>query len=96
MEISRSAQQLAREHEGLFFTAGVHPHNAKDCTSDTISELRELARDERCVAIGECGLDYCRNFSPPDVQQEWFHQQVLFQPIPSCSTIDIWPIIGSL
>lgn len=36
----------------LFFTAGVHPHNAKDCTDSTLQELRQLAAHERCVAIG--------------------------------------------
>jgi Tat protein secretion system quality control protein TatD with DNase activity len=36
----------------LFFTAGVHPHNAKDCTDSTLQELRQLAAHERCVAVG--------------------------------------------
>jgi hypothetical protein len=36
----------------LFFTAGVHPHNAKDCDASTLVELRQLAAHERCVAIG--------------------------------------------
>ncbi|KAG2443084.1 hypothetical protein HYH02_009498 [Chlamydomonas schloesseri] len=61
----------------LYFTAGVHPHNAKQCTPDTLTELRRLAAHPRCVAIGECGLDFNRNFSPPDVQEEWFEQQVV-------------------
>eukprot|EP00878_Enallax_costatus_P017188 GHUV01018045.1.p1 GENE.GHUV01018045.1~~GHUV01018045.1.p1 ORF type:complete len:244 (+),score=34.01 GHUV01018045.1:1024-1755(+) len=60
----------------LFFTAGVHPHNAKDCTDSTLDELRQLAAHEQCVAIGECGLDFNRNFSPPDVQEQWFEAQV--------------------
>jgi hypothetical protein len=37
----------------LFFTAGVHPHNAKDCDESTLQQLTELAKHERCVAIGE-------------------------------------------
>ncbi|KIZ05800.1 hypothetical protein MNEG_2154 [Monoraphidium neglectum] len=60
----------------LFFTAGVHPHNAKECDASTLDELRRLARHPKCVAIGECGLDFNRNFSPPDVQVEWFEKQV--------------------
>jgi hypothetical protein len=36
----------------LFFTAGVHPHNAKDCDESTLEQLTELAKHERCVAIG--------------------------------------------
>jgi TatD DNase family protein len=38
----------------LFFTAGVHPHNAKDCDDTTLSELRQLASHTRCVAVGAC------------------------------------------
>ncbi|KAI8473914.1 MAG: hypothetical protein J3K34DRAFT_366525 [Monoraphidium minutum] len=60
----------------LFFTAGVHPHNAKDCGEGTLGELRALAAHPKCVAIGECGLDFNRNFSPPDVQVDWFARQV--------------------
>jgi TatD DNase family protein len=42
----------------------------------TLNELRALAADPRCAAIGECGLDFNRNFSPPDVQEVWFDKQV--------------------
>ena len=76
LETSRKAQVIARQHEGLYFTAGVHPHNAKSCDANTLDALRELAQDERCVALGECGLDFNRNFSPPDVQEQWFDEQV--------------------
>ena len=52
----------------LYFTAGVHPHNAKGCGPATLPALRQLAAHPRCVAIGECGLDFNRNFSLPEVQ----------------------------
>jgi hypothetical protein len=54
----------------------VHPHNAKECGEGTLEELRRLAGHARCVAVGECGLDFNRNFSPPGVQEEWFDRQV--------------------
>jgi TatD DNase family protein len=74
---SRAAQLLAAQHPGkLSSTAGVHPHHAKDCDAETIEQLRALARKKEVVAIGECGLDYNRNFSPPDVQRKWFESQV--------------------
>ncbi|KAF5834185.1 hypothetical protein DUNSADRAFT_9260 [Dunaliella salina] len=60
----------------LYFTAGVHPHTAKTCNSTTIPELRQLASSPKCVAVGECGLDFNRNFSPQDVQLQWFEEQV--------------------
>lgn len=60
----------------LFFTAGVHPHDAKSCNAATLTTLRKLASSSVCVAIGECGLDYDRMFSPREVQLEWFQKQV--------------------
>lgn len=79
MTTAKLARKLCDEHDGkypLYFTAGVHPHNAKRCGPTTLAELRQLASHPRCVAIGECGLDFNRNFSPPDVQQQWFEAQV--------------------
>lgn len=61
----------------LYSTAGVHPHDAKTCNNETISILKELAKNNNVVAIGECGLDYNRDFSPRDVQREWFEKQIL-------------------
>ncbi|KAF8063861.1 tatD [Scenedesmus sp. PABB004] len=75
---ARAARALCEAEAGypLYFTAGVHPHNAKDCDGATLDALRDLACHPRCVAIGECGLDFNRNFSPPDVQERWFEAQV--------------------
>jgi TatD DNase family protein len=57
-------------------TAGVHPHHAKDCGPETIPELRRIAADPRVVAIGECGLDFNRNYSPHPDQEKWFVAQI--------------------
>ncbi|HEY1771741.1 MAG TPA: TatD family hydrolase [Gammaproteobacteria bacterium] len=73
---SRKALDLCTRYAGLYATAGVHPHHAKDVTADTPDELRELLDDPRSVAVGECGLDYFRNFSPPEVQREVFEMQL--------------------
>jgi TatD DNase family protein len=74
---SRKALELCRAHPGrLYFTAGVHPHHAKDCTEATPGELLALLAQPEAVAVGECGLDYFRNFSPPDVQRRVFEQQL--------------------
>jgi len=53
-----AARDLCELHTGpvqLFFTAGVHPHNAKECDENTLQQLRELAAHEKCVAIGRLG-----------------------------------------
>ncbi len=60
----------------LYTTAGVHPHDAKGCNENTISELERIAKNKCVVAIGECGLDYDRNFSPQDIQKKWFEEQI--------------------
>ncbi|MDR1902195.1 MAG: TatD family hydrolase [Treponema sp.] len=60
----------------LYTTAGVHPHDAKSCNGGTIADLTALAGDRLVLAIGECGLDYNRNFSPQPVQREWFEKQI--------------------
>lgn len=52
----------------LFATAGLHPHHASDLSPGALNELRDLAADPGVVAIGECGLDYYRNFSPREAQ----------------------------
>jgi TatD DNase family protein len=68
---------LARTHpRRLFATAGVHPHHANELNAARLSELRELARAPQVVALGECGLDYFRNYSPPAAQQAAFHRQL--------------------
>jgi TatD DNase family protein len=76
-ESTRRAIELASVHDGvLFATAGVHPHHAADLSTDTLPALQALARDARVVAVGECGLDYFRDFSPRDLQRRAFAWQL--------------------
>lgn len=73
MEAARYASRLPGK---LYSTAGVHPHDAKSCTDETMKQLKQLAAQPQVVAIGECGLDYNRDFSPRDVQRKWFAEQI--------------------
>jgi TatD DNase family protein len=72
---SRMAAELADRFD-LYCTAGVHPHHARDCDERTIGELRQLSIHPRCVAIGETGLDFNRNYSPHPDQEKWFVAQL--------------------
>lgn len=72
---SEAAAELA-EANALFSTAGVHPHDAKTADETTLPALRDLASRERVVAVGECGLDFDRDYSPRPVQEEWFEAQL--------------------
>ena len=57
-------------------TAGVHPHQAKTFNEQTLTQLKALLAQSRCVALGECGLDFNRNYSPPAMQTMAFESQV--------------------
>jgi len=74
---SRTALALSRQHPGrLFATAGVHPHHATELTASVLAELGELAVEPQVVAVGECGLDYYRNYSPHAAQRDAFIRQL--------------------
>jgi TatD DNase family protein len=74
---SRTAISFSRQHPGrLFATTGVHPHHATELTATVMEELGELAMEPEVVAVGECGLDYFRNYSPHAAQREAFHRQL--------------------
>ncbi|WP_130833226.1 3'-5' ssDNA/RNA exonuclease TatD [[Erwinia] mediterraneensis] len=74
---SSQAQRLAERHPGYCWsTAGVHPHHASEWSTETASTLRRLAESPQVVAIGECGLDFNRNFSAHDQQEYAFDAQL--------------------
>jgi TatD DNase family protein len=76
-EGSHKALALAKTRPGILFsTAGVHPHHASEYSVDVDRKLRELLSDDAVVAVGECGLDYFRDFSPRDAQRDAFEQQL--------------------
>lgn len=71
------AAALAEASNGMLFsTAGVHPHHASDYTDASDALIRSLVTKDAVVAVGECGLDYFRNFSPRDAQLEAFRRQL--------------------
>lgn len=73
---STRALQLAGEHADFYCTVGVHPHHASDLDDDGVQALRELLAYDKVVAVGECGLDFFRNFSPPDDQRRALERQL--------------------
>ena len=75
---NHAALDLVRAHRqyDLWATAGFHPHDAKDVTERDWDDLAALAGEPEVVAIGELGLDFYRNISPPDVQRAVFQRQL--------------------
>ncbi|HME39201.1 MAG TPA: TatD family hydrolase [Steroidobacteraceae bacterium] len=77
MASSHQAAALAAANPAqLSSTAGVHPHHARSFDASRREELTLLLRRPEVVAVGECGLDYFRNFSPPDAQRAAFVAQL--------------------
>jgi TatD DNase family protein len=73
---SRRSIDLAARLPWVSATAGVHPHDAATLTAEDRAAIEEMIRSGRCVAVGECGLDYFRNLSPRDSQEEVLRWQV--------------------
>jgi len=74
---SQQAQSLAQRHPDFCWsTAGIHPHHASEWSADTAATLRRLAESPQVVAIGECGLDFNRNFSAHNQQEYAFDAQL--------------------
>jgi len=63
------AVAIAQAHDDVWAAVGFHPHEAKDCDEPAFAEIARLARSERVVAIGECGLDYHYMHSPRERQR---------------------------
>lgn len=74
---THAAIALVQQHPAqMRCTAGVHPHHAVELDSAQLQAFRELAQRPDVVAVGECGLDYFRNFSPHEAQLKAFEAQL--------------------
>jgi TatD DNase family protein len=76
LESSRKAVEMARPEEGLFATAGIHPHDAASWSAAAERELRSLLGAPGIVAVGEIGLDFYRDLSPREAQYTAFRAQL--------------------
>lgn len=73
---SQQAQRLAQTYPHCWSTAGVHPHDSSQWQPETEEAIVALANRPEVVAIGECGLDFNRNFSTPQEQERAFDAQL--------------------
>lgn len=67
---------LAQTHDQVYFTQGIHPHDAKKSTAEALKIIQQRCAHEKMVAVGEIGLDYYYNHSPRETQLEVFEQQL--------------------
>jgi TatD DNase family protein len=87
---SERAIALAGRYPCIWAAVGIHPHHANDVDEAALRTLEQLARRERVVAIGECGLDFYRNLSPRDRQLAAFDAQLAL-----ASRLDLPAIVHS-
>lgn len=77
IEESAKAIELCGQYpERLVSTCGIHPHHASDWGETSFAQLETLAQQPSVRAIGETGLDFNRNYSPPEAQEIAFCQQM--------------------
>lgn len=74
IESTRKAIAIAKQYPSVWASAGVHPQDAGQTVSE--EELRVFAADPRVIAIGETGLDFFRDWSPRELQYQWFKFQI--------------------
>lgn len=73
---SRKALELAERYPFMYAAAGVHPSDVPQMKDADLGVIKDLASHEKCVAIGEIGLDYHYDFSPPEAQKKRFCDQL--------------------
>lgn len=73
---SRQAIELSEKYDFIYASVGIHPHDTKEWDNQLITQLEELAKHKKVVAIGEIGLDYYYDFSPREKQLQAFESQI--------------------
>lgn len=73
---SERAIRLAEKFEPVYAAVGIHPESLKDLSDSVFDQIRDLARHEKVVAIGEIGLDYHWDVAPRETQREVFARQI--------------------
>jgi TatD DNase family protein len=71
-----AALPFAEQHDWVYTTVGIHPHEAREVTQAHLEELRRLAEHPKVIAWGEIGLDYFYDHSPRHVQERVFRDQM--------------------
>ncbi len=68
--------KIAESYDFIYAAIGIHPHEVKTIDSNTYGKLKELSDSQKVIALGEIGLDFFRNLSPPDLQKEKFRELI--------------------
>ena len=81
LETSQKAAALAQRHPFFYAAVGYHPHEAENFTEEDFSEITDMLRHPKVVALGEIGLDYHYDLSPRDIPVSYTHLETELQLI---------------
>jgi len=76
LESSKKALEIAEKNDFIYATCGISPNDIDDFKCEYLQEIKELAKNKKCVAIGEIGLDYHWNTENKELQKEVFIKQI--------------------
>ena len=76
IQSSKFNKLLSEKFDDFYFAAGFHPENLEGAALDDLGGIRELLADEKCVAVGEIGLDYHWMASTKQKQKDFFVSQI--------------------
>jgi TatD DNase family protein len=76
IESAKQTLELTKKYDLIYGAAGIHPHDTKEWNDTFVSQIEEIAKNKKIVAIGEIGLDYYYDFSPREKQIEAFKAQI--------------------
>ena len=76
LKSSRASVALSEQYDRIYAAVGCHPHDADTLSPDVLSQMAELARRNKVVAIGETGLDFYRDYAPREAQRQAFRDQI--------------------
>ena len=77
VESSKKSIEFAEKYANIYAAVGIHPQNAAEEKADAIEQIETLAAHKKVVAIGEIGLDYHYDYTPKEMQLEWFEKQLI-------------------
>ncbi len=69
-------RELAQKYPEIYFSQGIHPHDAKEATEVEFQKIIDRSKEPKMIAVGEIGLDYHYNNSPPEIQRAVFEKQL--------------------
>jgi TatD DNase family protein len=69
-------EELSRLYPEIYYSQGIHPHDAKEATDLEFDKIKARSSEKKMVAVGEIGLDYHYNNSPPEIQRTVFEKQL--------------------